>query len=89
LNTLKGSFVPILSFCSSLTCGPLCVYYYCYCFCYYKFYGLPLLFIQFSYMSPSIYGCSSTFGNLVSLSLLIFCLCYLICLSYGVGICDA
>ncbi len=40
-------------------------------------------------MSPSIYGCSSTFGDLISLSFLIFCLCFLICLSYGVDICDA
>jgi hypothetical protein len=40
-------------------------------------------------MSPFVCGCSSTFGDLVSLSLLIFCLCSLICLSYGINICVA
>jgi len=81
LNTTKGSSIPILSFCNSLTCGPPCVY--CCCFCYCKFYGLPLLSIYSSYMSPSICGCSSTFGNLVSCSLLIFCLYFFIYISYG------
>jgi hypothetical protein len=51
LNTIKRGFVLILSFNNSLACGPP---YCCYCcFCYYKFCGLPLLSIQFSYMSPS------------------------------------
>jgi hypothetical protein len=45
LNTARGGFVFILSFCSSLACRPCCVYYCC---CYYyccKFYELPLLSI--------------------------------------------
>ncbi len=38
-------------------------------------------------MSPSIGGCSSTFGNLVSLSFLIFYFCFLICLSCKDDVC--
>ncbi len=43
--------------------------------------------IQSSYMSPSVSGCSSTSRNLVSCSLLIFCLCSLIYFSCGNDIC--
>jgi len=88
VSTGKGGYVSILFVCSSLARRPRCVYY-CY-WCYYyccKCYELSLLSIQSSYMSPSVNGCSSTYGNLVSCSLLTFCLCSLICLWYGDDIC--
>ncbi len=88
LNTTKGISIPILSFYSSLAYGPPCVCC-CYCLCCCKFCGLPLLSIYSSYMSPFVCGCCSTFGDLVSLSFLIFFLYSLICLSYGNNICGA
>jgi hypothetical protein len=43
--------------------------------------------IQSSYMSPSKCKCYSPFGNIMSCSLLTFCLCSFSCLSYGDVIC--
>jgi hypothetical protein len=78
LSTAKAGCVSILSICSSLAYKPPCVYYCC-CKCY----GLSLLSIQFSYMSPFVEGCYSTSGNLISCSLLTFCFCSLICFFCG------
>jgi hypothetical protein len=86
VNIAQGGSVLILSFYNSLAYGPLRVYY-CWCFCCSKFCEFLLLSIQSSYMSPSIYGFSLTFVDLVSLSLLIFSLCFLICFSCGDDIC--
>jgi hypothetical protein len=86
LNTAKGICVSTLSICSPIDYKFPCVYYCC---CYYscKCYGLLIVSIKSSYMSPSISGCSSALINLVSCSLLTFCLYSLICLSCGNDIC--
>ncbi len=53
-----------------------------------KFCGLPMVFIQFSYTSPSKCRCYSPSRNLVSCPFFIFFLCSLSCLSYGDVICS-
>jgi hypothetical protein len=91
LNITKEGYVSILSICSLVACKSSCV---CCCWCCkcckcWKCCGLLVVSIQSSYTSPSKCKCSSPFGDLVSCSLLTFCLCYLSCLSCGHVICGA
>ncbi len=70
------------SVCSPIACRPFCVYC-CYCCKYLKCCGLPMVFVQSSYIFPSKSRCSSPSRNLVSCSLLTSYLCSLSYFSSG------
>jgi len=80
LNTAEGGSIPILSLCNSLACGPPCVC--CCCFFIANYVDFRCCPSNLHICFPS-FSCSSTFGNLVSLSLLIFCLQFFIYASCG------